>query len=96
VGGSKKKYQPLADFAACYGVAALGKLDYPAFCGLAFNVDRIETRMSNRVRLGILAAFSSRLDRTWFDALADAPDEADAMHNRHLAAVAVQMNAAEA
>jgi len=57
-------------------------VDHATLCGLFFNLDRTETRKANRVRLGILAAFSQRLDKAWFSALVESPDEAEAMFNR--------------
>lgn len=77
-------------------MAVLGRIDHATLCGLAFNADRAEIRTTNRVRMGILAALSPRLDEAWFAALAHDADEAKAMHGRHLSSITAEPAAPKA
>ena len=78
--GSKKKYRRISDFAVTYGgVAILGGIDHATRCGLYFNRERAEQRITARVTLGMLDAQSEQLATGLFEALADSPEEA-ALH----------------
>ena len=78
--GLKKKWQPVADFVACYGGGA-DERDYERWFGLFLNLRRSHLRQS----VGFLealqtAAHEQGWDLKWFESLADDEKEAAAQH----------------
>lgn len=75
-GFAKKKYQPHAELAAVYGIAALGRVDYETICGLAFNTHRIGMLRADQIRLGVAMGFAAKLPTWWQEAVATSDHEA--------------------
>ena len=87
----KKKFQPWADLAACYGGGDVFRFpgapepDQECLFGLYLNRDRQETRRAYATLRAIRDAIGSDvMGKEYFHAAVDDPAEAEALYNLHV------------
>lgn len=83
-----KKNAPFTDIAACYGAGDLNTLvkkRYDLAFSLWLNRGRSIVRQAEIVRLGGVTALTGGQKLSWFDCLADTPEEARYLFDKHQA-----------
>lgn len=74
----QKKTRPIADsFAAIATTAPWEPLDYATKFGLVVHSERIAKRRAYYSLQAFASALSGSLDKSWFDAMARSPEEAE-------------------
>lgn len=88
---ASKKNATFTDLAACYGVGDLHHLikkRYDLVFSLWLNRGRSAVRQAETVRLGAVTAMTGGQKLSWFNCIADTPEEARFLFDRHQAQMA--------
>lgn len=76
----KKKARPLADAVGTFGIEILGRIDYATRVGLILNQSRVEKRRAFTFIEALGSALSGNIDKSFFEAMAHTPEQADASY----------------
>jgi len=94
---AKKKARSLADAIGTFGVGILepGQLDYGSRVGIILNQQRIEKRRVVTILEALSSSLSPVLDKSLFEAVAETPEQAQAMYQAYEARMKVEESLAQ-